>query len=315
MVKLNKTKYINKCGIPYDIVEEIIKTSGLSKECIDIIIGYYGIYLNNNEDLCYDEIYKNNINISTIAVTVSFGDIKIDLEKIDKYIKLEENSICEIKYKDNKRTLLKKKKKKNEGQKKFYNQLTIILFTGEKYITIMLFKNGTMTLTGCKNKGNIIYCINFLVNLLDKKYIYYKNNCIEKVILVDNINNIYISNIKINNIVSNFRLDFKIRREKLHEKLNEQRKLENEDNSACTFESCRQSGVKVNVPYKEKHTTIIIFHTGSIIIMGARSIDQILNGYNFINKFIQKNKNDLIQMDKNKILLLLAKKKQSLIIE
>lgn len=306
----DKIKSTDICGLPKEIIS--IMKEKFSENIINIIIGYYGLYIlsNNNFYENYNKIKNKSINISTMALTVNLGDIKIEIEDIYKYIKLDINSICLKKFGTNEKkisnydTLLdlygkkkKKKKKKSVNEKIFYNQITLILNVGTNLINIFIFKNGKVKIAGCEKDLDIKKSIYFLFKLLKNKYCYWNNNTIKKIKFVDNIDNIYISDIKINNIVSDFKLNIEIEREILHKELND-------EGIRSTFESLKHSGVIIKKKYKSKITTIIVFHTGSIIIMGSKTLEEILDGYNFINEFIKKNYNNIV---KSNILSLLEK--------
>lgn len=309
----NNIKSINVNGLPKKIINIMRKI--FDDNIINIIIEYYGIYIHDNHNFYkyYDKIIKKSINISTIALTVNFGKIKIKIEEIYKYSNLDINDICLKKLGTKKQEIINlhllyekygKDIKKKKNNKVFYNQVTLLLNVGDNLINIFIFKNGIIKMAGCEKEADIQKSLYFLLKLLKNVYIYYQNdNIIENIKFVDNIKNICISDIHINNIVSNFKLEENVEydRQILHEKLNE-------EDITSTYESCKCSSVIIKKEYKEnKITTIIVFHTGSIIIMGSKTLKEIINGYKFINEFIKKYNKDIIKTNKNDILSLLEK--------
>lgn len=306
-------KSVDICGLPKEIIN--IMRKNVCDDIINIIIEYYGIYIYDNHKMYkyYEKVKEKSINISTITLMVNFGKISIDYEKIFDYVNLDKNNLCLKKLGKKKEELSeldslynkygkKKKKKKNDGV--FYNQVTLILNTGDNLINIFIFKNGKIKLAGCEKELDIQKSLYFLLKLLKNTYIYHQNNnIIENIKFVDDIKNICISDIQINNIVSNFKLeeDIEYNRDILHEKLNEEK-------IPSTYESCKHSSVIIKKEYKNnKITTIIVFHTGSIIIMGSKTLKEVVCGYNFINNFIKKYNDDIVKTHKNDILSLLEK--------
>jgi TATA-box binding protein (TBP) (component of TFIID and TFIIIB) len=174
----------------------------------------------------------------------------------------------------------------------------------------------------CKNKYNYnvmkfpdchcFYCNNCITT---KKYLN-DNNCmncdklLEKNALVEK--NCKINNYKIVLINSDYFVGFEIRRDELHTI------LINDYNIYSSYEPCIYPGVNSkyywNTDYKDvkflgkcycdsncsgkgtgegdgncKKITISIFQSGSVIITGARSMEQIIDAYTFINKVFKDN--------------------------
>ena len=85
-------------------------------------------------------------------------------------------------------------------------------------------------------------------------------------------------------INTNFNVKFQINRQRLHQLL-----LENGYDAAFDPIVHACVNVKYLIPRLNKTISIFVFETGSITIAGANSCYQILETYNFINKFIFSN--------------------------
>ncbi len=168
------------------------------------------------------------------------------------------------------------------------------------------YNQNVMKFSECKN----FFCTNCIS---EKKF--YKdgqniNSVLEKDALVDR--NCKINNYKIVLINSDYFVGFEIRRDELHNI------LINKYNLYSSYEPCIYPGVNSkyywNKDYKDakflgkcycksncngkgngegdgncKKITISIFQSGSVIITGARSMEQILDAYNFINNVFKEN--------------------------
>jgi TATA-box binding protein (TBP) (component of TFIID and TFIIIB) len=195
-------------------------------------------------------------------------------------------------------------KKQNTGKKKkrtniFYNQVSMYVSVGGKIkpINIKLFLNGSIQITGCKNIYQAIDGINKIFTELkkDKVSIVINNNKLELVehIFVSNYDILDVKNlytIKIAMINSNFNIGFQIDRNKLYNVMVDAN-LEvsyDPENHAC-----------INLKYDNliNKSSIFIFEAGSIIITGARNCYQIIDAYNFINKYLLTNYINVIKYD------------------
>ena len=154
----------------------------------------------------------------------------------------------------------------------------------------------------CKNNVNLAECPHCNVSLLDNAVVN-KDEC-------------KVSNYKIVLINSDFYAGFEIKRDKLHDL------LVNNYNIFSSYEPCIYPGVNSKYYWNRKYTnkpylgkcycskicngkgdgdgngnckriTVSTFQSGSVIITGARSMDQINDAYTFINKVFEDNYNDL----------------------
>ena len=192
----------------------------------------------------------------------------------------------------------KKKTNKKKDSKRFDNQATVFIkFDDDTYVNMKIFKNGKIQMTGLKKIENGELAINLLINYI--KEIYKTNNKI-----VENYDNLKISNFKICLINSDFKFDTKIKRNSLYNYITENTEL------ICSYEPCIYPGVKIQFFHnnnkngictcekycdnKNKNSTctkitIAIFESGCTIITGSKNIDQINNCYNYITKLIIDN--------------------------
>jgi len=247
---------------------------------------------------------SKNLKISTMTITCSL-DIEFYLENIAKYIILKDDGIKSVKYgkgEEYNRSLYKKKKKnkKNKKQKFFYNQITILIKPEHNTdINIKLFNNGSIQMTGCKSIIDVLDVLKTLCIELKKIRGSINNETHELEIkpFVSNYKNLDIDQIKnfnISMINSNFDIGFEINRKLLFEQLLFEQ-------FEVIFEPLVHAGVNLKYNYKnEKKVTILIFASGSIVITGANTCDQIKEAYEFIYKKLYDNY-EKIHLIKNNI--------------
>jgi TATA-box binding protein (TBP) (component of TFIID and TFIIIB) len=268
--------------------------------------------MNIIDSILYSKLELNNLpydlDITTTTITCHL-DIIFNVENIGKNFDNFDEYIIGKKYGD--RTInnlitvkkLKSKKNKKKEKKNFYNQVSIIFCTfklegfdinkiskKDKYKTlnVKLFNNGSIQMTGCKNLDNIIKSIEILFSKFrenNEKYNYYEGELdIKK-----------INRFKIQMINTNFDMNFKINRNNLHNIL-----LKN--NYDTSYDPIIHPCVNIKyIPEIYKNTninnpriiSIFVFESGSITIAGSNSIEQIIEAYNFINKLILMNYNEL----------------------
>ena len=204
-----------------------------------------------------------------------------------------------------------KKKKDNEF---FYNSCSIIVKAdlNTKCVNIKLFNNGRITLTGSKYELDGYNSAIVLLEELKKDKLIFLN------IDEKDIDKIKITNYKITMINSDFNTKFKIDLLKLLQILNikepelftkfnpeKYRGLiigfnwntsKNIQDGKCLC-NCKCNGKGQGFGEGGcKKVTISIFKSGSIIITGGRTIEQIDSAYNKINSFLKENYSDIIKM-------------------
>lgn len=248
----------------------------------------------------------DDVFISTMTICCEL-DIQFNVDNIAKYIELKTNGIISIGYgKDNdpntNRTLYPKKKKKKKlkmkkkQKREFHNQISLNVMVEskkEKPINIKLFTNGSIQMTGCKSVDNV-------VDVLEKIFIELKTIKAvldtEKIIIEDKLfvndhSKLFLENVKnvtIGMINSNFIYPNKIDRLKLFNLLNSESK-------ECRYDPSNHAPVNIKYQCVEKSISILIFEKGSILITGAKNCNQILDGYNFINKYLLTNHRKIIK--------------------
>tara|TARA_B100001540_G_scaffold313969_1_gene337908 strand:+ start:1003 stop:1869 length:867 start_codon:yes stop_codon:yes gene_type:complete len=271
------------------------------------------------------EVYFSNYKVSTITCNANIGvDISIDLSILYDNIHPidEDNNIIWIQnLKDNCEYVkgfypkkIRKSKKNNKKKNRFDNQITIIYKFNKDYKpNIKIFKNGNIQLTGIKKveDTDIIgkkiieyikesYKINTDINLSEDK--------------TDFLKKLEFSNFKIRMINSDFKTytnpelteKFNIRRKELHNLL-----ISSKYNNKCSFQPGIYQGVKLEYYYNNnnnngicvcenhafnkkfnnicKKVTIAIFESGSILITGGITFDQINVAYKYITQIIKDN--------------------------
>jgi len=252
-----------------------------------------------------------DIYVSTITLTCRW-DTEINTVNIGKYITLSEGNILAVKYgneAEQQRTIITRKKraakKPKKRQQNFYNQVSIIVqIKKDKRINVKLFKNGSIQLTGCRNISHCAEAINRISTEILKRKFHIKFNddgpvieSIEFVTHPEAVGVYKIYNMAIRMINSNFRLGFRVNRDKLYELLIEM-------NITCSYEPVVHACVNVKYSYNETDIiSIFVFESGSIIITGAKNKEHIDTAYKFINKLVYNNfykivKNDIISVMK-----------------
>jgi len=261
----------------------------------------------------------SKVRISTMTVLCNLG-IQINLESFYNNIKAYHNEekdykIISLEYMENAAKGVPKQKKKKQSQananlvkrrKSFYNQATIIM-DHIKFINMKLFRNGSIHITGIIDVEQGKRAVGFLCDEIREIY------KIDPSITNDDISQLGLANWDIVMINSDFSCNFKIRREKLYEI------LDNTYNLVVNYESDNYPGVKTSFYWNERDAdrsgvckckigktcsgkgrgtlnpddtcrkiTISIFQSGKIIITGAREKEQINDAYQFITNIFRK---------------------------
>jgi len=252
------------------------------------------------------------LSISTMCATGVLKSL-INISNIENFLELNQDDILTVKIDNEKmRTLIelnkKKKKKEEKIQKKkvnhFYNQITVVVrvdhgpiynWNSISKINFKLFKNGSIQMSGCKSLKNINIAMNKLLYKL--KIIKSKiedNKIIEKP-FIENIENLQITNFKIDMINCNYHVNIQIDRSKLFALLFKK-------NIKCSFEPCARACVIVKyIPpidnMEQKEISIFIFQKGNIIITGARRKSHIISAYEYINNILITHADEICKYD------------------
>ena len=283
------------------------------------------------------DIYFTKYKVSTITCNVDIG-INIDLITLyNKFTIGDKSKFIWIYYpkitdRDNKRGIYPKKKAntKNTSLKKtsFDNQVTV-LYKSDNYPNLKIFKNGNIQLTGVKNKDDVNIIVAQIIEEIKKIH---KTN--PEITTTENfIEKIGFYNFQIRMINTDFKTfcdinhqeKFLIRRKILHKIL-----MSDIYNNKCSFEPGKYHGVKLEFFWNKikenqdgicscsnycfgkgtghgnnncKKITIAIFESGSVLITGGVSFEQIEDAYNYITEIFRKHKDEIKKTDLNNLLM------------
>lgn len=239
----------------------------------------------------------------------------INLNNIYNYMKLSSDDILTIKKSDIlKKTIIPEKKKKRRTTKKkkvvskkisyFFHQISIVIrvnqgeyndLNDEIKVNIKVFKNGSIQISGIRKLEYANRAINKLIYKLRQiKAILNEDGKPEDVLFVQKPEKLGISNFKLDMINSNYEVNMQINRDKLYELLLRR-------NIKVTFEKCRRACVIIKylpkVPVDDKKISIFVFQKGNIIITGAKSKDQVIEAYDYINNILLTYKDEIEKKD------------------
>ena len=267
----------------------------------------------------------NNININ---LGILFDNIKV----IENIIESGDKGIVWVQFMKNGTDVSKgvypkkrRKSKKNTMKKnRFDNQVTIIYKFSDKYIpNVKIFKNGNIQLTGIKDIKDTEHIVNHIIN--DISAIYHN---IDKSIIAntepDYKLDLKYQNFKIRMINTDFKVysdpelknGFEIRRKEVHKLF-----INDQHNNKCSFQPGIYQGVKLeyfwNINNKNKNgicscpkycygkgtglnigeckkVTGALFESGSVLITGGITFEQVNETYKYICDFLVEHK-DLIK--------------------
>ena len=174
-----------------------------------------------------------------------------------------------------------------------------------------IFKNGKITMSGCKIREDGLCTIKILERFIKNYPELFENETLRK--------NFKIEDFKTTNVVANYEVNFKIDRERLFDIIRQKY-----DFLYVSYKPTIYSGVKLYVYYNSnklkqngicecpnkyctitkkktsghglkqcKKITIAFFHSGKILITGSRNITQTTAAYNFINNIIIEEANNI----------------------
>lgn len=244
----------------------------------------------------------SNVSISTMSLACHLGTL-FKTDNIYKYMILEHDNIVAVKSTEGLRCLddyKHKFKSTNKNSKKnFFNQKTIIIrTTGEKFLNIKLFKNGSIQMTGCKLLQDANIAINKLIMKLKERLIIKTDDKTTEITFVENPEILMVNKFKIDLINSNFGVNYLINKENLFSILTEK-------NILCRLSAIHSCvNIKYKIPYENDDTyvSIFVFQTGNIIITGAKKAEHVKETYNYIVQFLSQNKQKIIKKDISKLL-------------
>ena len=258
-----------------------------------------------------DEVNIDRINMdSTVKKKIKVGD-KVTVDGNRTGIVTEFIFIENIKGEN------PKKKANKERGGKFYNCLTIIVEPERGFLNnIKLFRNGAVSGTGIKKEENGLISLNLILEQINKLSVPVFSQNDET---LDN-KQVIISSYSVVLINSDYHINYKVKQLALHHKLVNDYKI------FSTYEPCIYQGVNSKFYWNRdylgkpgytpgkcyckgvcngkgsgqgdgncKTITIAIFQSGSVIITGARSLEQIYTAYNFINEIFERHQDELEQ--------------------
>lgn len=283
-----------------------------------------------------ENIYFTPYKVSTITCNVDIG-INIDLITFYEQFAIGDKSnfvwiyYPKITDKQNNRGEYPKKrrnvKKTSDKKTSFDNQVTV-LYKTTNYPNLKIFKNGNIQLTGVKNKDDVNIIIDEIIKEIKRIHSINKNITTTE----DFENKIGFFNFHIRMINTDFKTftdetmseKFLIRRKILHKIL-----MSDIYNNKCSFEPGKYHGVKLEFFWNKdkkkqdgicecsdhcfgkgngsgnnncKKITVAIFESGSVLITGGVSFDQINEAYNYITDVFKKHKDEIKKTDLNNLL-------------
>lgn len=276
------------------------------------------------------KVYFTPYRVSTITCNANIGkDINIDLSLLFSNILIktieEDYSFIWIQYlkdeADCYRGVYPKKKRKSKKdvtkKNKFDNQVTVIYKVCDNYLpNIKIFKNGNIQLTGIRKYEDTNLIVSSIIEDIKRIYAFNSN-----ILLKCDISNLAFSNFKVRMINTDFKVfineelteNYHIRRNLLHKLL-----ISDKYNNKCSFQPGVYQGVKLEFFWNSinkinngkcncdvhcfgkgsglglgncKKVTIAIFESGSILITGGISFDQVNDTYKYICDVLIENEN------------------------
>lgn len=245
----------------------------------------------------------SKICIATIASSCKL-DANIDLDNVNRYLKLSKDEIITVKYNKDIRSLDEKviKKRKKKEPTRFLNQVTIEVNVPNgtnktKKLNMKLFCNGSIQMSGAKN---ISQCDCGLRKLIDnltkpvivgkkKKHFVFRETDDE----IEYCNDLHVIKFKVDMINSSFSVNYLINRDKLYELL-----LDLGVN--CKYETVNHAAVIIYYTIKNdcnRTVTALAFESGKIIITGAKNKEEITETFNYVGKILTENKKRIMKID------------------
>ena len=293
----------------------------------------------SNQELLFNIIKKNKINSNiqipkneelkiSAKTTLCVLENKINLVNLCEYVdfilenknkisstgkrKVSKTNIVYIKYNKNKKGEIETKNSKDNDN--FFNAIIIkIQIREDKIICLMIFKNGTITCTGCKKNDDGLTAVKMLFDEIKNK---------NDIILLGENDKIKIKEYRTVMMNGNFHIGFLINNDKLFKYLLEHREKYNlfidydpetyqgvkiyymwnenqsEKNGVCVCKKKCKYSVKKKKGDGEnncRRISIAVFSTGKILISGSISDEQMNDAFNFILKLLRSIYSEIVQ--------------------
>ena len=197
-------------------------------------------------------------------------------------------------------SLSKPKANSKKPKNYFYNQVTMVVrvthgktadITKEPKINLKLFSNGSIQMSGCMSITNVNIALNKLLALLKIK----KEKENKEITFFIGDNEPIVEKFKIDMINCNYQVIMEIDRIKLYNLLLKKK-------IKSSYEPCIRACVIIKYcppvdNVDQKDVSIFIFQKGNIIITGARSRNQVINTYTYINKILLDHVDEIIKKE------------------
>ena len=207
----------------------------------------------------------SNINVSTMTFVCDLG-VTINLENLTMNFNSPSYPLCVIKKaKSNKHVFYTKRGK---VKKSFYNQTTIS-YNLNNNVSVKVFTNGKLQLTGITSINNCLSAIGIIILILKRSEGALQNviPCIENV-----------TNMSIEMINSNFNIKKELDLKKM-------RSILINENVDFNYEPDTYPGINAKI----NKISVFIFGTGNIVITGAKSLKCIEKTYRYICNLLLSN--------------------------
>lgn len=270
-----------------------------------------------SEALLYPKSFPSPLRVTTHVATGNIN-ASINLKKLAEHLEIND-IINYVEFKNEDGNIIKGTKNKNGTKKKaskgrFWNQITVIITPELGFKNnIKIFNNGSISMTGVKKIENGKKSVNILLEYI-KEIHKTDTEILKEQIPIDTLAMV---SFKIALINSDYNISYNVNRAMLH------KILSTKYNVSSTFDACEYPGVNIKMfwnknnvmgntftgkcPCKKKCNgkgngegdgqckivTIFVFQSGSIMITGARRIEQIYSGYHFINSIFEGYKDQL----------------------
>lgn len=224
------------------------------------------------------------LTVSTMSITFRLSRAMIDLEELANSLVLNDGGILTTDYQGIIRTIRTTKKKKKRKKHNFYNSMTLEVSVGpntDRAMHFKVFKNGSVQGAGCQSTCHGNHAIHALLQGLSSTL-----KC-----------EFQISDLKINLINVNFKIGHGVNRDSLH-------RLLLSTGNITSYEKCKHAGVSVKFLPKDKARpiSIFVFESGSVVVTGSKNENHILEGYDFIQSFINDHKDQVFKMSSTALL-------------
>lgn len=217
----------------------------------------------------------SSVNISTMTFVCDIGTT-INLENLTMNFTSPSFPLCAIKKAKTNRYI--SYTKRGKIKKSFYNQTTIT-YKLNNTVSIKVFSNGKLQMTGISSINNCIDTIKLIIIILENS----KGSIMENVKL-DHRN---IDNMSIEMINSNFNIKKELDLKRL-------RAVLISENIEFNYEPDTYPGINSKI----NNISVFIFGTGNIVITGAKSLKCIEKTHKYVCELIETNKNIYIKNGK-----------------